>query len=107
LDDPSLKVVADLLQVSEDSLRKSLISRKFVTGRESYTKPINKDQVRFLIISANAKERKFNKQPVIKYVPLCLMKHFVFGVVPGNLFPRLAIEVYVRASVRLDRASDK
>lgn len=45
--DPSLKIMAELFEIEEDQFRKWLCYRKIVTTRETYTKPMNAQAVRF------------------------------------------------------------
>jgi hypothetical protein len=45
-DDESLKKFAELLQISEQQMRKWLCNRKIVTARESYDTPMNAKAVR-------------------------------------------------------------
>ena len=42
----ALKTMAELLEIEEEQIKKWLCHRKIVTGRETYTKPMNVEGVR-------------------------------------------------------------
>ena len=42
----ALKTMAEMLEIEEEQIKKWLCNRKIVTGRETYTKPMNVEGVR-------------------------------------------------------------
>lgn len=48
--DIAIKTMASLLEIDEEAIRKWLCYRQIVTARETFTKPMDKNAVRNLVI---------------------------------------------------------
>ena len=52
-DDIAIKTMAALLEIDEDAIRKWLCYRQIITTRETFTKPMNIEAVRYTLSKTN------------------------------------------------------